>query len=73
MPDDFKVIKVDLLYAIVCSSLTPEETTVRLNNVEPTGISSRWGIGSPVLPDEGSNPRPCDKYPETHKHYLFNC
>ena len=71
---DFEAYLVGIVYASVCSALSLEETTARLNAEHPTGIRSQWELS----PDKkfasgGDNPCPCDRAPTTHKHYLFNC
>jgi hypothetical protein len=59
--------------ASVCSSLSIEETTARLNVKHPTGIASQWQLSGDKFKGGQENPCPCDKAPDTHKHYLFEC
>jgi hypothetical protein len=71
---DFKVYSVGICYASVCTSLQDvEEITRRLNEEIPTGVSPWRPSKRRAFNDELSNPRPCDYYPETHRHILFEC
>ena len=70
---DFEIYSTGLAFCSVCSSLTPEKTTDRLNLEMPTGISSEWKISDSAFSSGESNPCPCNLYPDTHKHYLFSC
>lgn len=71
---DFEVYSMGPVYCSVCSSLSVEETTRRLNWEYPTGISSRWQLSKDATFRTGQpNPCPCNEHPDTHKHYLFNC
>jgi hypothetical protein len=73
-PKDFTAYRVGLCLASVCSSLTVEETTERLNISNPTGIDSKWSLsGDETFRNGMSNPCACHDYPDTHKHYLFCC
>lgn len=71
---DFTVYSVGLVNASVCSKLSIEETTERLNIEHPTGIASRWMLSKKKRFSDGrSMPCACERYPDTHKHYLFHC
>lgn len=71
---DFEAYAVGVVCASVCSSLSLEETTGRLNEEHPTGIHSGWALSKdPAFKTGESNPKPCERSPTTHKHYLFNC
>jgi hypothetical protein len=71
---DFRAYAVGLCSASVCTSLSNEDATARLNGQEPTGIDSQWQISSdPTFASGQTNPRPCDDWPDTHRHILFNC
>jgi len=70
---DFIIYAWDLCYASVCSSLSPEETKQRLNQEIPTGIQSQWDFAQEPFKDGTPNPCPCNKAPDTHRHYLFVC
>jgi hypothetical protein len=70
---DFTVLKWGLLYAAVCSSLTPEETTRRLNREMPSGTRNGWTLSEQSFADGLPNPCPCPECKKTHKHYLYEC
>lgn len=70
---DFTIYSSGLVYCSVCSSLTLEETTARLNTEQPTGIASPWALADEPFKGGEPNPCPCNSNPETHKHYLFVC
>ncbi|HEX6970501.1 MAG TPA: hypothetical protein VF174_17040 [Micromonosporaceae bacterium] len=73
-PYEFRAYAVGLCSASVCTSLSDEEATERLNSEHPTGISSRWEVADdPTFSDGRPNPLPCDDYPDTHRHILFHC
>jgi hypothetical protein len=69
----FEVDSMGILYCSVCSTLSPEETTAKLNEEHPTGISSGWKLAGESFVSGEPNPCPCERHPETHKHYLFIC
>lgn len=64
--------QIGLCTAIVCTALSDEEMTARLNADHPTGISSRWEIAD-QLPDGTPNGKPCDDHPDARRHLLFEC
>jgi hypothetical protein len=79
--DDFKVYRTTLMYSAVCSSLGDEETVRRMQSL-PSGTTQGYALAEMHTPGSapfapvvagGSepNPWPCDKWPDTHKHYLF--
>lgn len=73
---DFKIYGKDeetSTVLCVCSSLSLEETTARLNEERPTGIPPQWELSDGTFFDGTENPCACDDYPETHTHYLFIC
>lgn len=75
---DEKVIpySVGPLSASVCAanSLSPEEVEKEFNRISPSGTTNGWQISADTHFKGGApNPCPCDKFPETRKHYLFNC
>ena len=72
MDDDFTIYSMGLCYASICSSLPIEEVKTRMA-LEPTGISNKWTLAGESFKTGEPNPCPCDKKPETHKHYLFSC
>ena len=71
--EDFTVYSDGIVHCSVCSALSPEETTAKLNAEHPTGITSRWEIADEPFATGEPNPCPCKENPETHKHYLFVC
>lgn len=73
-PYDFRAYAVGIANASVCTSLTDEQATARLNTEHPTGIDSPWSISPDDTFASGQpNPRPCDDLPATHRHILFSC
>lgn len=70
---NFDIYAKGLCACSVCSSLSLDDTVDRVNMENPTGISSQWRISTDGFADGSDNPHPCEKYPETHKHYLFKC
>lgn len=71
---DFWVYAMGVVCTSICTSLTPEEATERLNREHPTGVSSRWEVSEDkTFADGRPNPSPCPDHPDTHKHYLFSC
>jgi hypothetical protein len=73
MEGEFEVYGYGILYCSVCSSLPLEETIERVNIENPTNIDSEWQLSQEPFRTGEANPHPCEKYPETHKHYLFIC
>ena len=71
MATDFRG-HVSLCAAVVCTSLTDEQATERLNAEHPTGISSRWSLADHFAEGE-PNGKPCDELPGTHRHLRFAC
>lgn len=71
---DFKVYAAGLTHASVCSSLSLEETTHRLNKEMPSGTRRGWQPCEDKKFKSGEpNPCRCEEAPKTHKHYLFDC
>src|SRR5690348_2284709 len=71
--NDFTVYSNGLWHCSVCTTLSPEEATNRVNLVNPTGTSGKWAITEPAFNDGTPNPCPCNDWPETHIHILFTC
>ncbi len=62
--------------ASVCAvnDLTPQEVQDEFNRISPSGTENGWVLSEDTHFRQGNtNPCPCDKFPETRKHYLFNC
>lgn len=71
---EFTVYAAGIVSASVCTSLPPEEISVRMNMLYPTGISSNWGLAEePHFSGGEPNPCQCPDHPDTHKHYLLHC
>ena len=71
---DFYAYSVGMCNASVCTSLSSEEATARLNAEHPTGISSQWALSDAAYFSKGEpHPCPCEHSPETHRHLLFHC
>jgi len=71
---DFEAYRIGLDAASVCSSLSQDETVRRMNadHVLPSPLC--WHLSKDKTFRGGEpNPCPCDRAPETHKHYLMNC
>ena len=73
MANDFRILRRTLLAIQVCSSLSPDETAVRLNAEEPTGIDSPWSLADKEACKGAPNPVVCAECPTTHRHYVFTC
>lgn len=75
-PPFFQAYKVGLVSASICTNLSIEEATDRLNVEHPTGIASRWVWNSEAKTFAGGEPHPtpCERDPESgRRHLLFHC
>lgn len=72
MMDDFTIYANGICHCSVCTVLTAEEATRRVNLENPTGVGS-WQIAEKGFSTGEPNPCPCDTHPKTHTHYLFTC
>ncbi len=70
---EFVIYSTGVCYMSVCTSLSPEEATARVNAEAPTGVASKWELSEATFRTGQPNPCPCDKKPKTHKHFLFSC
>jgi hypothetical protein len=71
---DFYAYSVGICNASVYMCLSDEEAIKRLNEEQPTGISSQWVLSdSPTFGKGEPHPSPCEHAPETHRHLLFHC
>lgn len=74
---DFYAYSVGIYNASVCTCLSDEEATKRLNEEQPPGINSisrQWVLSdSPTFVKDEPHPSPCEHFPETHRHLLFHC
>lgn len=72
--NDFTAYSVGLMTASVCTSLPIGKATKRLNIEHPTGTDTEWKLSDDkTFAGDRPNPGPCERKPETHVHYLFNC
>lgn len=72
-PQDFSVYACGLYYTRVCTSLSDEEATRRLNEAFPTGLDHGWEIADEDFIDGSPNGKKCELYTNTHRHILFRC
>ena len=73
-PYDYKCYTVGLCAASVCTRLSDEETTKRLNMEHPVGFGPGWTISKDTHFRQGqTNPCPCEDMPDTHRHILYEC
>ena len=63
---EFERLKEGLFDAQVCTSLSDEEATARMNEV-PSGTSNGWTLTT----DADRAPVACAENPETHRHLIF--
>lgn len=68
---DFRVHE-GLCFATVCTPLLQAEVVARMER-RPCGTTPGWRFSREPFSDESLNPCPCDRDPETHRHYLFVC
>lgn len=67
---------IGIFSASVCADngLTPTEVEKEFNRSSPAGTTNGWKLSDDTHFKQGkTNPCPCDKFPETRTHYLFNC
>ena len=69
--DDFTVNE-HFLFSVACSSLSLEEVKKRMAR-KPCGTTHGWVFSEEPFPKGEPNPTPCDKFPDSHKHFLFLC
>jgi hypothetical protein len=70
------VYATGLVVCSVCASADMDADAVEaaVNAVSPTGISSEWQCSSdPVFATGEPQPGPCDRLPETRRHWLMEC
>jgi hypothetical protein len=73
-PADFVMYSIGFVHASVCSNLPPEEVVARANHEHHPGTMNGWTLSADTHFHGGApNPCPCDRHPETHKHYLLDC
>lgn len=72
--EDFHVYAMGLCNASVCTSLTDEQATARINETNPTGIARTWQLSdNSTFAGGDPHPCPCNEKPDTHRHLLFSC
>jgi hypothetical protein len=69
-PYEFLVYASGLCYASVCTSLSGEEAAARMF---PAGTRRGWQLSEEGFVDGTPNGTPCDRYPDTHRHFLLDC
>lgn len=74
MSNEFEAYGMGIVHASVCTSLSVEEATKRLNEQYPTGIQSQWELSKNEHFSCGEHKNGCDcpDHPD-NKHYLFSC
>ena len=71
---DFEIYTVGVCHASICTSLPIGEAVIRANGEHPAGTTTDWKFSEDSNFASGqSNPCPCERNPETHKHYLLVC
>ncbi len=69
----FVIYTEGLIHASVCTDRPQSEVIAFMAN-RVSGTTGGWSLSEKETFSTGEpNPCPCDKKPETHKHYLFNC
>lgn len=69
-----EVYSEGILVACVCTDDSLEEAIRFANTHNHPGTSLGWQPSKDTHFATGApNPCPCDKYPDTHKHYLLEC
>lgn len=70
----FTIYALGPVCASVCTDLTIQEATEKLNEQAPTGITSSWSLSEDKAFLDGTpNGGACDQESDKYKHYLFNC
>jgi hypothetical protein len=69
---EFTIYSEGFCFCSVCTSLTLEEAEERVN-AQLLSVPTRWTLHDGPFKGGESNPCPCNKKPETHKHMLFSC
>ena len=71
---DFDIYSLGMVHASLCTTLSNEEATERMNGEFPTGIGSDWQISDDeTFADGKEHPCKCEDSPETHRQILFVC
>ena len=70
---DFAVYSIGVVCASVCTRLPLDEATRRLNAEHPTGGHPWFPSADKTFAGGEPNPSPCNQWPTTNRHCLFNC
>jgi hypothetical protein len=72
---DFEIYTWGLVFMSLCaiSDMPVDAIEKRANFEQPTGLTHGWSLHDAPFKDGSPNPRPCDRHPETHRHYLLSC
>jgi len=72
--EDVIIYTQGIIFCSVCAKkgLTIQEITDKVNELNPTGIGSKWQLSKEKFKGGEENPAQCNKYPD-RLHYLFNC
>jgi hypothetical protein len=65
---EFTRLQEGIFNVQVCTSLSDDEATERVN-LMPPGTTHGWQLSAE--PDQA--PVPCDDKPDTHRHLVFEC
>lgn len=69
---EFEAYGVGLCFASVCTRLTDDEATVRLNRIRPTGVGPWKPVDDSTFSGGEPNPCPCPD-DDRNRHVLFVC
>jgi len=69
-PPDFIVYASGLCYASVCTTLTGEQAAAQMF---PAGTRRGWHLSDEDFANGTPNGSPCERYPDTHRHFLLDC
>lgn len=78
MIEELEIYGEGLFRCSVCTNIQDLDRIEELVNIKrPTGVDRPWKIifepfakGNPLTEKSGC---PCEKHPQTHKHYLMEC
>ena len=73
--ETIEIYSVGICYMSVCASnnISLDKIEMIANDRYPTEISHHWSIANEPFISGDPNPCPCDKFPDTRKHYLLHC
>ncbi len=73
-PDEVVMYAEGMFSASVCAParMTPEQVVERVNRTHPSGTEAGWQVSDDKTFRTGQPmPAPCDKEPETRRHWLL--